>query len=392
MQRLNPDPQFVRELQGVGGDALTKCYQCATCSVACPISPSSQPYPRKEMIWAQWGLKDKLMSDVDVWLCHNCGTCSDLCPRGARPGDLLAAIRNMTYRSLVGPSVFAKWMSSPKYLPMLAVIPAILFLVIWGIMAGVNGTLFPLTEDGHVVYGLIFPGDYTIDPIFILVTIYVLVAFYTGVTRLLKRFKPEGEVIYVGGKKPSVIRCLWDTIVGEIVTHKKFADCGEDKAPRKIGHLAIFYAFIALAVVTSIVAWGHWLPVFLGWGGIEIHGIHTPMPQAFPVKVLANFGAILGLVGLTVLTANRVAKDPKKTESNYYDWYLLGVIWVIFLTGIGCELLRLANFKYLAYPTYFVHLVAVFMLIGYLPWSKLGHLVYRTAALTYARYLGRKVM
>lgn len=391
MQRLNPDPQFVRELQGVGGDALTKCYQCATCSVACPISPSSQPYPRKEMIWAQWGLKDKLMSDIDVWMCHNCGTCSDLCPRGARPGDLLAAIRNMTYRSLTGPAVLGKWMSSPKYLPMLAAIPAIIYLIIWIARAAALGTAFPL-EDGNVVFGALFPGDYFIDPIFGLLAIFVFFTFVSGVSTLIKRFKPEGEVVYVGGKKPSVIRCLWDTIVGEIVTHKKFADCGEEKAPRKIGHLAIFYAFIALAIVTSVVAIGHWMPVFLSWVGIEIHGIHTPMPQTYPVKLLANFGAILGLVGLVLLTMNRLAKDPKKTENSYYDWYLLGVIWVIFLTGIGSELLRLANFKYLAYPTYFVHLVAVFMLIGYLPWSKLGHLVYRTAALTYARYLGRKVM
>jgi len=80
--RIQPDPSFVRELQASGGESVKKCYQCATCSVACPLSPSENPYPRKEMVWAQWGLKDKLMSDIDVWLCHNCGTCSDLCPRG----------------------------------------------------------------------------------------------------------------------------------------------------------------------------------------------------------------------------------------------------------------------------------------------------------------------
>ncbi|MBF0482903.1 MAG: heterodisulfide reductase subunit E, partial [Desulfovibrionaceae bacterium] len=43
----------------------------------------------------------------------------------------------------------------------------------------------------------------------------------------------------------------------------------------------------------------------------------------------------------------------------------------------------------LAYPVYYLHLVAVFMLFAYLPWSKLGHLVYRTTALVYARYSGR---
>ena len=57
-----------------------------------------------------------------------------------------------------------------------------------------------------------------------------------------------------------------------------------------------------------------------------------------------------------------------------------------------CELLRLLGVAILAYPMYYVHLVAVFMMFVYLPWSKLGHLVYRTAALTYARYIGRLPM
>jgi quinone-modifying oxidoreductase subunit QmoC len=48
--------------------------------------------------------------------------------------------------------------------------------------------------------------------------------------------------------------------------------------------------------------------------------------------------------------------------------------------------------RYIAYSMYYIHLISVFMLIAYLPWTKLGHLVYRTAALTYARYMGRKPM
>ena len=111
--RIEPDVQFIRELQAVGGESLKKCYQCATCSVACPISPSGNPYPRKEMIWAQWGLKDKLMADPDIWLCHNCGGCSDLCPRGAKPADLMTAMRNMAYQRLAPLGSIGKWMSSP---------------------------------------------------------------------------------------------------------------------------------------------------------------------------------------------------------------------------------------------------------------------------------------
>ncbi len=392
MQRLNPDPQFVRELQAVGGESLTKCYQCATCSVACPIAPSDQPYPRKEMIWAQWGLKDKLQKDIDVWLCHNCGTCSELCPRGAKPGDLLAAIRNMTYRSLVGPTKIAEWMASPKGLPYLAGIPAALYLVIWIIMGSIRGSFFPVDEKGDVIYGLLFPGTYTIDPVFMLVSLFVLIAFVVGVKRLLANFKPETEVVYLGGKKPSMLRATWDTIIGEIATHKKWADCGDDKAPRKFGHLAIFYSFLMLLFVTTWVAIGYWAPVFLNWFGADVQQLKTPLDLLYPIKVIANIGAVLGFIGLILLTAKRVLKKAEVSQNSYYDWYLLGVIWVVFLTGMGAQLLRLANIKYLAYPTYYVHLIAVFMLIAYLPWSKLGHLVYRTAALAYARRLGRKVM
>ena len=117
--RIKPDLEFIKELQEVGGESLKKCYQCATCSVACPLSPADNPYPRKEMVWAQWGLKDKLVNDIDIWLCHNCGTCSDLCPRGARPADLLAGLRNMAYQKMVTPSIIGKWMASPSTCPSL---------------------------------------------------------------------------------------------------------------------------------------------------------------------------------------------------------------------------------------------------------------------------------
>lgn len=387
--RIEPNLQFIKELQDVGGADLKKCYQCATCSVVCPMSPAEDPYPRKEMIWAQWGLEDKLVNDIDIWLCHNCKTCSEMCPRGAKPADLMSAMRNMAYRKLVPPTAIGTWMSSPKYLPILIGIPATIWGIIWLIRAALVGSFFPLTDDGKIVYGNLFPGDFTIDPLYVLLAITVAICFGVGIKNMIDGFKRTVPQTFVlGYKKPSLLNAIIDTIKYDVLQHSRFKNCVDspEDDERVKGHLLLFYGFLACLIVTSTVAATH-------WGGKVVTLLapigHTPMPLWHPVKVLANIGAVLLLVGLTLLTRRRLNADTSKSVSNYYDWYLLGVIWVITLTGIGAEVFRLAGTAPLAFITYYVHLVSVFMLIGYLPWSKLGHLVYRITALIYARYVGR---
>ncbi|MFW5837088.1 MAG: quinone-interacting membrane-bound oxidoreductase complex subunit QmoC [Desulfovibrionaceae bacterium] len=404
VERVKPDLQFVQELQKVGGDSLKKCYQCATCSVVCPISPADDPYPRKEMVWAQWGLKDRLVNDIDIWLCHNCGDCSDLCPRGAKPGDLLAALRNMAYRKLVPPSIIGTWMSSPVFLPILVAIPAVIYLLIWIARAATLGTAFPLFKQvghkyvqdpaGEVIYGGLFPGDFTIDPVFGAVAVIVLICFYAGIKKLMNAFEAMPKTFVVGQtKQPSFWECLWETVKHEIALHSRFKQCGADESTetRVKGHMLTFYAFIMLFIVTTAVAIGHWGGKIPGLDFLHAMGA-TPMPLYNPIKILALAGGVLLLIGLYKLTKRRLNLDADKHGSNYYDWYLLGVIWALGVTGMLCVLLRWANLPVLAYPVYYLHLISVWMLIAYLPWSKLGHLVYRTVALAYARKIGRLPM
>ena len=90
-----------------------------------------------------------------------------------------------------------------------------------------------------------------------------------------------------------------------------------------------------------------------------------------------------------MLTARRLKLNPKHQGSSWYDWYLLGIIWLVAVTGILSQVFRLADALQPAFVVYYLHLVFVWMLFAYLPWSKLGHFVYRTAALLFARMYGR---
>ncbi len=114
---IKPDLQFVNEIIKGGGESLKKCYQCATCSVVCNVTPEGNPFPRKEMVLAQWGQKDKLIASPDVWLCHQCSDCTAYCPRGAKPGEVLNAIRKQSIKHVAMVPFFAKIATDAKLLP-----------------------------------------------------------------------------------------------------------------------------------------------------------------------------------------------------------------------------------------------------------------------------------
>ena len=126
---VKPDRDFLQGILDEGGEDLKKCYQCATCSAVCDLSAGQKPFPRKEMIWAQWGLKDRLMADPDIWLCHQCNDCSTRCPRGARPGDVLAALRHQGVLHYAVPRFLCGLVNRVKHIPLMLLLPIILLLL-----------------------------------------------------------------------------------------------------------------------------------------------------------------------------------------------------------------------------------------------------------------------
>ncbi len=363
---IESDLSLVKDIAKLGGGSLKKCFQCATCSVVCNLSSDDRPFPRKEMIWAQWGLKDKLLSDPDVWRCYQCGDCSVYCPRGAKPAEVMGAIRNYSFKNYAAPKFMGTLLSSPKYLPVLFGIPIVLFLLVLSALGALSGVL-----SGPIAFTRF---DNYVDVIFITVSVLVLLALGSGILKFWQNMDNNNAHGDRYGKKGIFQSIL--LAAEEVLTHRNFKKCDANNL-RYTGHLALFYGFIALFIVTSIV--------FIG---DRVFHMVLPMSQTNPVKIFANLGAIALIIGCSVAVYNRVGRRTQAGESSYYDWLFLGILFFIGVSGLLTEIARLAGLAPVAYWSYFVHLVLVFCLIAYFPYSKFAHLLYRFVAIVYARYAG----
>ncbi len=386
---VQPDREFIQAMKEAGGDTLKQCYQCATCSVACPLSTDGSPFPRREMIYAQWGLKDKLVNDPNVFLCHHCGDCTAMCPRGARPGDVLGAIRAHVYTSLGWPQSLAKMCTSIKNLPMLIGIPALVVFIMWLISGGMH---VPAGEHfakvgyqqffGHWDFHLLSKNVLFIDIIMLTAVGIAVYSLYQGVGKMWKGMAAslhQGEVGYRPGPVQFVKEFLWPSLI-EIVQHKRFEECKENNN-RVRGHKPLMFAFIALFFVTiySMVK----NDVF----GIFFPSLHGPISLLNPVKWVANIAAVAMIFGIVVLWQNRKKMEAAgNAKSTFYDWFYIWVIAAVGVTGLVAELLRVVGIPSLGYLVYYMHLVSVVMLFLYLPYSKFAHIVYRTTAYAFERY------
>lgn len=389
---VQPDLGFIAQVRDLGGETLKKCYQCATCSVACPIAPENSPFPRKEMIAASWGLKDRLIKNADIWLCHQCGDCTDLCPRGAAPGDVLSAVRSAAITEYARPKALAKAVNDPKKLPFLIGIPALWFAILAFITVNGKETMTKIfnifgigwshAHEGteHIIAQADFFSTWFVDLTFVPTATAAAIIFILSLKSFLTDIH-ENAVLEGKTDKTSLdYKALFQAllkIIPTVLKHDKFNECESNK-DRATPHMMVLYSFIGLFIVTSI-----------GFILLYIAQIPGPYSQLSPMKWLANISGVALVIGSGLMIKNRL--DKKEEQKTYYkDWFILGVVFSLGLTGMLTEMARLAHMTYVSYFFYYLHLIAVFNLFAFLPFSKMAHLVYRLTAMAYAEYGNRK--
>ena len=92
--RKNIDPDFKQEIMDAGAESVALCFQCGTCTGACP-SGRRTPYRIRQVVRkAVMGLKEEVIADDTIWMCATCYECQERCPRGIKIVDIVKTVRN----------------------------------------------------------------------------------------------------------------------------------------------------------------------------------------------------------------------------------------------------------------------------------------------------------
>ncbi len=345
-------PEFADELKKLGATKVTECFNCGNCTAICPLSTNEHMFPRRIIRYIQLGLADKAKSAPEPWLCHACGECSVTCPRQAFPSEIMNGVRNYAMQKFAVPGFMAKLFTSPAYLPIVFLIPLIL---LYGFLAALG---FPPYPEGEIIFSKYIEPTY-LEIAGLSAGAYVIIVALASLWRFNNAL----------GLKTGFFSNLIRGII-LILKHSRFAQC-ETNRFRYFAHIGVFYGFILLGISTLGAV------VYLDFLGIELS-----LPLTDPVKIIGNVGAILLMVGALWIIYARLSNRERIGSPSYNDWFFISMLFLVGLTGLILEALRFAQ-SVAAYPTYLVHLIFVFCLLIYAPYSKFAHLLYRGLVYVY---------
>lgn len=352
--RIDPDLKFKMELAEFGGDTFNKCYQCATCSGTCPLSPEENPFPRKEMLWINWGLKDRLVRDPDIWACHYCGDCSANCPRAANPGELMAALRRYAISRYDWTGLSRKLYTSRAW-EIGAVVVVGLIVILLFALDGAFGRMggSEVSVETFISHEKVHWADWVMAGIltFFLLTNSLRMCLFIldGQKIPLSAFISEAKTFFI-----------------QFSIQKRWRDCGEDRT-RWARHLMLVIGYVTM--FTMVMFFLHYLQADrreYNWTSI--------------LGYYATF-AILFFSGDALISRMRKKEEMHK-HSHDSDWMFLILLFLTGLTGIMMHASRLLGLTVPTYLIYVIHLaVAVPMLVVEVPFMKWAHLMYRPLAL-----------
>ena len=341
---------------------LTICNACRYCEGFCAVFPAMTRRLSFET------------ADVHYLanLCHNCSACLHAC-QYAPPHEFavnipaaMADVRAQTYADYAWPAPLGaayKRNGLTIALSLAFSLAVFLMLTVW-----MNGSL--LKADLNANFYAIFPHN-LLALMFGSVFGFALLAMTLGAMRFWREVaandSPAGVSITEAATNALTLKYLDgnnNTADAEGCTN------GNDEPTqwRRRFHHATFYGFMLCFASTSIATLYHYLL-----------GLHAPYAMASLPVVLGTLGGSLMLIGTTGLFALQTKRHKALgTTAKAMDKGFIALLFLVSLTG----LVLLAWRESAAMPLLLaVHLGVVMALFLTLPYGKMAHGVYRSAAL-----------
>ncbi len=305
-------------------------------------------------------------------LCHNCRGCYYACQYapphewGINVPKALAEVRAESYAEYAWPKALAS--TFDRNGTVVSLLAALGIAVVLILSMGLNAT-----AGFFGAHGTAAGSFYDIIPLWAMQIVgiatfgFSLLALWMGARNFWRDAGPREKVGPV-----AVAIALWD-----VLTLKNLGGggngCNDNSEAfsmrRRYLHHAMFYGFLLCFAATST---GFIYHSFLGW----------PAPYPFislPV-LLGTIGGILMLVGTIGLLAMKFVDDPMPAVRRLLggDVALLMLLAMIALTGLVLLAVRATGAMGLAMAIHLGFILAFFLV---LPYSKMVHGVYRSAAL-----------
>ena len=351
-------------LKSLGARNLYKCYQCGTCTAACPLSEEITASFRKAVKYAQLGLEEKIAADPAPWLCYACGECSEMCPKDAKPTEILAALRRYSIIKYDWTGFSKRFYLSKTFelmsIAILSILTALIVYLFKGPVITERVDLSAFAQPTVAIANVIVFGFLSL---ILLINIYRMYKFTTSQSSS-------------SGKLPvsTYIAEFIKIIPYHFLTQRLMARCRDGKYYYTI-HLLLFY----------------------GYAVIFVHHIlrHMLLPLISPtlylnevVSSIVGISAFVALIlGSSLAIYGRIKKSTIIWEySHPTDWVFITLLWLTSITGLLTDIFKYSGLPLPTYVTFTVHLMFVVpLLVLEVPFAKWSHLAYRPFALYFNR-------
>lgn len=369
------DVNLLEELKKYGVVNIENCFNCGTCTAICSLTSEDTNFPRKDIRYAQLGLKDRLIGSKEIWLCYNCGECSETCPRQAEPAAFMAAARNYAIAAYdpigLGKLLFTR--------PVLAGILLVVLAFVLGLFLYTNTSIMP-AESLQLFEFL--PREFIHTFGLVAMVVVGLLGVITLINMVTRNFRLNNITLQscLNVSLKDWVTSLWSAIAVQGIGQTQYVRECEKFEEQKVWYLSKWFVhgsalwgFLGLLVSTG-------LDFLLDVIGVKPTGTHVPL--WYPVRLLGTIAGILLVYGVTVLIVKRILKvDKAHSNSTFPDWAFLILLWLGGVTGFIVEISLYLPQALWGYWLLLVHVAFSMELLLLLPFTKFAHALMRTMAL-----------